>query len=161
MIQDTLNSPVSVEVRSISTFLLILAPAVGLLVYSNWSLHGSSGKRRDHAAAAPIGDRPFPGSPATTRVRSWADLRAFPFSQRADFVAGMHHLLIQFGQRHAASGDSPQAATLREAQGRIRMELDSLELATSSTWESAKQEVGEAWRNLQAIGGDAALPDGS
>ena len=161
MTGEWLSSPASLKVRSIGTFLLMLAPAAILLGVGRWSALEGNVRFRDHAGGAREWIRTESngaGRLGAGTSLTWEDLKDYPFARRADFVAAMRQLLIRLRQHFPASGASPRTEAVHEAQGRMQAELDSLNLATNRNWETAKQEVGEAWRHLRQLCRDTDAP---
>ena len=145
MTGGVLSSPGSGDVRSIATFLIVLVPGVLLLAMTNGSGLADFARRHDGADAG----RPVADIAPRDVAPSWDRLREYPFARRDDFTAGMRRLVHQLAERHSGAAGKTPSATFRESLGRMQAELESLRLASDRTWGNAKQEVGEAWRQLE------------
>ena len=149
MTDRALNSAASADVRSVGSLLAVLTPMIVLLAIGDWAGLTHDALRYPGADAI----HPLADASGQAQALTWEQLKGCPLDRRDDFTAGVRRLVLQLEDRRAAVGGRTPSAAFQESLGRMRAELESLRLASNRTWESAKLEVGEAWRRLQQAAG--------
>lgn len=93
---------------------------------------------------------------------TWEQVKDATYDERANFRASMNRMAERIdtkledwnAKRSTLSEDTRKAwdrgvTEVREARAKLTEELDDLGEATANNWEKAKEEVAQAWRNLE------------
>ena len=158
-----LGSPASIALGSARLPLLIVSLGVALLLLARltrWE------HRTDRLPAGPepaplLPDPPPPMDAGAASdagsgiVSTWNDIAGLPYSQRDIFLADLRSLQMQLDSQNPLPAHSPPTEAQREAREQLRQAFMELNNATPYTWETCKQRMGDAWRQLVAADQDA------